>query len=74
MQKINQISSYRRRELKYRTKAKCDDFKLWMIQIGIFVLYVKLVVRTMFTKHRWLQDFNEKHSKVSIKRKAWFPS
>ena len=37
MQKINQISSYRRRELKYRTKAKCDDFKLWMIQIGIFI-------------------------------------
>ena len=50
MQKINQSSSYRRRELKYKTKAKCDDFKLRMIQIGIFVLYVKLVVRTTFTQ------------------------
>ena len=50
MQKINQSSSYRRRELKYKTKAKCDDFKLCMIQIGIFVLYVELVVRTTFTQ------------------------
>ena len=50
MQKINQIISYKRRELKYRTKAKCDDFELWMIQIGIFVLYAKLVVRTTFTQ------------------------
>ena len=44
--KLNQSSIYRRRELKYRTEMKCDDFKLWQIQIGIFVLYVRLVVRT----------------------------
>ena len=37
-------------ELKHRTKVKCDDFKLWLIQIGIFVLYVKLEVRTMFAQ------------------------
>ena len=50
MYKINQSIIYRRRELKYRPKAKCDDFNLWLIQIGIFVLYVKLVVRTTFAQ------------------------
>ena len=46
----NQSSIYRRTELKYRTKVKCDDFKLWLKQIGIFVLYVKLVVSTVFAQ------------------------
>ena len=31
---INQGSIYRRRELKYRTKVKCDDFELLLIQNG----------------------------------------
>ena len=29
----NQRSSYRRKELRCRTKVKCDDFELWLIQI-----------------------------------------
>ena len=73
MQKINQSSSYRRRELKYRTKVKCDYFKLWVMQIGIFVLYVKLVVRTTFTQAQMVQDLSKKYSRVSLKREAWFP-
>ena len=48
--KINQSSIYRRRELKYGTKVKCDDFKLWLIHNEIFVLFVKLVVRTTFAQ------------------------
>ena len=60
MQKINQSSSYRRRELKYRTKVKFDYFKLWVMQIGIFVLYVKLVVSTTFTQAQMVQDLSKK--------------
>ena len=45
---MNQSSTDIRRELKYRTKVKCDDLKLWLIQIGIFVLYAKLVVTATF--------------------------
>ena len=30
MHKVNQSSIYKRRELKYRAKVKCDDFQLWL--------------------------------------------
>ena len=74
--KINQGSIYRRRELKYRTKAKFDDFKLWLIQIGMFFLYVKLVVKTTFPQaqvvtglqRKTSRSFTKKESLVSILR------
>ena len=74
--KINQSSSYRRRELKYRTKVKCADFKLWVIQIGIFVFYFRLVVRATFAKaqmvtrlwRKTFQSFTKKDCLVSIFR------
>ena len=74
--KINQSSIYRRKELKYRTKVKWDDFKLWLIQIVIFVLYVKLVKGTTFaeahtvTRLWWktFRSFTKKESLVSILR------
>ena len=57
VKEINQRSSCRRRELRYSTKVKCDDFGLWLIQIGIFVLYVKLVVRTTYAQAQTLRGY-----------------
>ena len=57
VKEINQTTSYRRRELRYSTKVKCDDFGLWLIQIGIFVLYVKLVVRTTYAQAQTLRGY-----------------
>ena len=57
VKEINQRTSYRRRELRYSTKVKCDDFGLWLIQIGIFVLYVKLVVRTTYAQAQTLRGY-----------------
>ena len=57
VKEINQRSSYRRRELRYSTKVKCDDFGLWLIQIGIFVLYAKLVVRTTYAQAQTLRGY-----------------
>ena len=50
MHKVNQSSIYKRRELKYGAKVKCDDFQIWLIRIGIFVLYVKLGVKATFAQ------------------------
>ena len=66
---VGDSSSYRKREL-----VKCDDFELWLIQIGIFVLYVKLVLKTryaqpqMVTKllRKTFRSFTKKESLVSI--------
>ena len=45
-----------------------ERFSHW-IQTGIFVLHVKLALRTTFAQ---AQNFSEKHPEVSQKRKAWF--
>ena len=50
---------------------KCHDFELWLIQIEMFVFYVKLVISTIYAQ---AQTVTKCSRKTFQKRKARFPS